>query len=73
MIYSGFYAAINFGSTGAISASFLARDQGYWAAFLVPTAIFAAVPFILLYGKKKYVVTPPRGSVLLEVSGFLCS
>jgi POT family proton-dependent oligopeptide transporter len=64
----GFYAAINFGSTGAISASFLARDNGYWAAFLVPTCIFVLVPFVLLIGKKNYVVTPPRGSVLLEVN-----
>jgi POT family proton-dependent oligopeptide transporter len=64
----GFYAAINFGSTGAISASFLARDNGYWAAFLVPTGIFVLVPFVLLIGKKNYVVTPPRGSVLLEVN-----
>ncbi|KAG6915913.1 hypothetical protein DXG01_009283 [Tephrocybe rancida] len=65
-MYLWFYAAINFGSCGAISASFLARDNGYWAAFLVPTCIFAIVPFILLAGRKNYVVTPPRGSILLE-------
>jgi POT family proton-dependent oligopeptide transporter len=64
----GFYAAINFGSVGAISASFLARDNGYWAAFLVPTCIFALVPIIMAFGKKYYVLTPPRGSVLLDVS-----
>ncbi|KAJ8516687.1 hypothetical protein ONZ45_g6045 [Pleurotus djamor] len=65
-IYLWFYAAINLGACGAISASFLARDHGYWKAFLVPTAIFALVPGVLLLGKKKYVKTPPRGSVLLE-------
>lgn len=64
----GFYAAVNFGSCGAISASFLARDHGYWSAFLVPTCIFAIVPFVLLLGKKNYIVTPPRGSILLEVN-----
>lgn len=66
-IYLWFYAAINFGSCGAISASFLARDNGYWAAFLVPTGVFTLVPLVLMFGKKHYVVTPPRGSVLLEV------
>ncbi|KAL0950328.1 hypothetical protein HGRIS_010299 [Hohenbuehelia grisea] len=66
-IYLWFYAAINLGSCGAISASFLARDHGYWKAFLVPTGIFVMVPFVLLSGRKQYVVTPPRGSVLLEV------
>ncbi|KAG6859739.1 hypothetical protein C0995_004651, partial [Termitomyces sp. Mi166 len=65
-MYLWFYAAVNFGSCGAISASFLARDNGYWAAFLVPTCIFAIVPVVLLIGKKNYVMTPPRGSVLLE-------
>lgn len=64
--YLWFYAAINFGSTGAISASFLARDQGYWIAYLIPTLIFVLVPFVLVLGKRFYVVTPPRGSILLE-------
>ncbi|TEB20887.1 peptide transporter PTR2B [Coprinellus micaceus] len=65
-VYLWFYAAINFGSTGAISASFLARDHGYWVAYLVPTLIFVLVPLVLMAGKNIYVVTPPRGSILLE-------
>lgn len=66
-IYMYFYAAINLGATAAISASFLARDQGYWVAFLVPTLIFVLIPIVLVFGKKLYARTPPRGSVLLEV------
>lgn len=66
-IYMYFYAAINVGSTAAISASFIARDHGYWVAFLVPTIVFAIVPLVLVFGKKLYVRTPPRGSVILEV------
>ncbi|KAJ3505854.1 hypothetical protein NLJ89_g7195 [Agrocybe chaxingu] len=65
-IYLWFYAAINLGACGAISASFLARDNGYWIAYLVPTCIFFLVPGILLIGKNQYVKTPPRGSILLE-------
>ncbi|KAK7691936.1 hypothetical protein QCA50_005341 [Cerrena zonata] len=65
-IYMWFYAAINFGSCGAISAAFIARDHGYWQSYLVPTCIFACVPAVLIFGKKYYVVTEPRGSVLLE-------
>ncbi|THG95169.1 hypothetical protein EW026_g6433 [Hermanssonia centrifuga] len=67
-IYLWFYAAINFGSCGAISAAFIARDHGYWQSYLVPTCIFAVIPFILLAGKKTYVKTPPRGSILLETT-----
>jgi POT family proton-dependent oligopeptide transporter len=66
-IYLWFYAAINVGAACSISAPFLARDQGYWAAYLLPTCIFLLVPGVLLVGKKHYVTTPPRGSVLLEV------
>ncbi|KAG2014148.1 peptide transporter PTR2B [Coprinopsis cinerea AmutBmut pab1-1] len=65
-VYLWFYAAINFGSCGAISASFIARDHGYWVAWLVPTLIFVLVPGVLWAGRKHYVVTPPRGSILLE-------
>ncbi|KAJ7352072.1 peptide transporter PTR2B [Mycena albidolilacea] len=65
-IYLYFYMAINFGSTGAISASFLARDNGYWVAYLVPTCIFATVPIVLYFGRNSYVKTPPRGSIVLE-------
>ncbi|KAJ6609532.1 peptide/h+ symporter protein [Mycena sp. CBHHK59/15] len=65
-IYLYFYMAINLGSTGAISASFLARDNGFWVAYLVPTCIFACVPLVLVVCRKYYVVTPPRGSILLE-------
>ncbi|KAF7362947.1 Peptide/h+ symporter protein [Mycena venus] len=65
-IYLYFYMAINLGSTGAISASFLARDNGFWVAYLVPTCVFATVPIVLFGCRKYYVVTPPRGSILLE-------
>ncbi|KAJ7263676.1 peptide/h+ symporter protein [Mycena haematopus] len=65
-IYLYFYMAINLGSTGAISASFLARDNGFWVAYLVPTCVFAVVPIVLFSCRKYYVVTPPRGSILLE-------
>ncbi|KAJ7752199.1 peptide/h+ symporter protein [Mycena maculata] len=65
-VYLYFYMAINLGSTGAISASFLARDNGFWVAYLVPTCIFAVVPIVLFGCRKYYVITPPRGSILLE-------
>ncbi|KAJ7106533.1 peptide transporter PTR2B [Mycena epipterygia] len=65
-IYLYFYMAINFGSTAAISASFLARDNGFWVAFLVPTCIFALVPIVLYFCRNSFVKTPPRGSIILE-------
>ena len=66
-IFMYFYAAVNLGATAAISASFLARDHGYWVAFLVPTIVLAIAPIVLLLGKGYYIKTPPRGSIILEV------
>ncbi|KAI0076383.1 peptide transporter PTR2B [Panus rudis PR-1116 ss-1] len=65
-IYLWFYAGINLGSCGAISAAFIARDHGFWQSYLVPTCIFAVIPIVLLVGKKYYIKTPPRGSILVE-------
>jgi proton-dependent oligopeptide transporter, POT family len=67
-LFTGFYAATNVGVAGAISGSFIARDQGYWAAFLVPTCLFVIVLPVIVLGRKKYVVTPPRGSIIIEVN-----
>jgi len=66
-LYLWFYAAINMGSCGAISASFLSRDKGFWVAYLVPTVLFILVPGVLWIGRNNYIKTPPRGSILLEV------
>ena len=66
-IYMYFYAATGLGSTAAISASFLAREQGYWIAFLVSTIVSAIVPIVLVFGSKFYVKAPPRRSIILEV------
>lgn len=42
-IYMWLYVAVNLGAYGAISAAFIARDQGYWQSYLVPTCIFILV------------------------------
>lgn len=47
-VYLWFYAAINVGACGAISAAFIARDQGFWQSYLVPTCIFAIVCIVVL-------------------------
>jgi POT family proton-dependent oligopeptide transporter len=66
ILWPDFYLVLNLGSAGAISASFLARDNGYWAAFLVPTCIFITVPVLLYLSRNSYVKTPPRGAILIE-------
>ena len=37
---------------------------GYWLSFLLPTLLFLLCPLVLVACRKKYVRTPPQGSVL---------
>jgi POT family proton-dependent oligopeptide transporter len=39
---------------------------GFWAAFLLPFCMFVAGFATLIAGRKKYVVRPPRGSVIVN-------
>jgi POT family proton-dependent oligopeptide transporter len=64
-IFLYFYFCINIGSlTGQISMVYVEKYVGFWAAFLVPTALFMAAPFVLWSQKKNYKLTPPTGSLL---------
>lgn len=64
-IFLYFYFAINVGSVcGQISMVYVEKFVGFWLAFLLPTALFLACPVILFVFRKKYILTPPTGSVL---------
>ncbi|KAF7334656.1 Peptide transporter PTR2A [Mycena venus] len=56
-IYMYFYLMINVGSL-------LGQYVGFWLAYTLPTVVFLLCPLILLIGRKRYVRSPPTGSVL---------
>jgi len=37
---------------------------GFWLAYTLPLAMFLIAPCVLLWGRKRYVRSPPAGSVL---------
>ena len=37
---------------------------GFWLAYTLPTVLFLLCPFVLFYGRNKYTLPPPTGSVL---------
>lgn len=39
---------------------------GFWLAYLLPTILFLIAPVVLILCKKRYVLTPPTGSVLTK-------
>ncbi|KAI8372091.1 POT family-domain-containing protein [Choanephora cucurbitarum] len=65
-IFSFFYWGINAGSLSAIATTTLEKQVGFWPAYLLPTLMFAIGIVILLLGRKRYVVVPPRGSIFVE-------
>ncbi|TKX24631.1 putative peptide transporter ptr2 [Elsinoe australis] len=64
-LYLYFYLCINVGSlTGQIAMVYAEKYVGFWLSFMLPTVLFCIAPIVLLVCKKKYILTPPTGSVL---------
>lgn len=64
-IFLYFYFAINIGAVcGQIAMVWVEKYIGFWLAFLLPTVLFLAAPFVLWVNKKHYKLSPPTGSVL---------
>ncbi|CAI8509684.1 unnamed protein product [Hanseniaspora opuntiae] len=61
-----FYFAINIGAFISLGAGYLARNKGYFYAFLLPLFIFATIPFILYPLKRKIQDPPPAGNSILQ-------
>jgi POT family proton-dependent oligopeptide transporter len=39
---------------------------GFWLAYVIPLAFFFMAPWVLLWGRKRYIRSPPSGSVLSQ-------
>ncbi|KAI8884310.1 PTR2-domain-containing protein [Backusella circina FSU 941] len=65
-IFLYFYWGINIGSLSAIATTELEKNIGFWPAYLLPTCMFIPGIAVVLLGRKKYIVAPPRGSIFIE-------
>jgi dipeptide/tripeptide permease len=63
-IYMIFYMCINLGSISAIATTTLELKVGFWSAFLLPFLMFCLGYFVLVSGKKRYIIKPPQGGVI---------
>ena len=61
-----FYFAVNIGGFVSLGAGYLARDKGYFYAFLLPLLIFAIIPFILIALKPKIKDPEPVGKSVIQ-------
>jgi len=67
-LYNIFYWCINIGSLSSIATVWLELKIDFWAAYLLPFCFFFIAIVVLIVGRKKYVVRPPSGSVILEAA-----
>jgi POT family proton-dependent oligopeptide transporter len=65
-VYMIFYMCINVGSLSAIATTNMELHIGFWSAYLLALCMFAVGLGVLVAGKKKYVVKPPKGSVIFH-------
>ncbi|KAG0169667.1 peptide transporter ptr2 [Apophysomyces sp. BC1034] len=65
-LFNMFYWGINVGSLSAIATTELEKLVGFWSAYLLPTCMFIPCIIVVILGRKRYVQTPPRGSVFVE-------
>jgi len=67
-IYNIFYWCINIGSLSAIATVWLELKVDFWAAYLLPFCFFFIGLFTAVFGRKQYVIRPPKGSVLVDAA-----
>lgn len=63
-IYMIYYMCINVGSISAIATTTLELHVGFWAAYLLPLLMFGVGFWVLVSGRKRYVIKPPQGGVI---------
>ncbi|KAF5372369.1 hypothetical protein D9615_009259 [Tricholomella constricta] len=64
-VYMYFYLFINIGAlVGQIGMTYSEKYVGFWLAYTLPTIVFLLCPIVLLIGRKRYVRSPPTGSIL---------
>ena len=65
-IYMIFYWCINVGSLSLIATTYMERDIGFYSVYLLCFCMFIFGTIVLIFGRKKYVVRPPQGSIITD-------
>ncbi|KAF7887292.1 hypothetical protein EAF00_009586 [Botryotinia globosa] len=65
-IYLIFYWCINIGSLSLLATPYMERDVGFWSAYLMCLCVFMVGFVTLLVGRKRYIVRPPKGTVITD-------
>ncbi|PLB55687.1 oligopeptide transporter [Aspergillus steynii IBT 23096] len=70
-IYNVFYWFTNIGSLSLIASTYLEKEVGFWAAYLLPLcSVWVSIP-LLLFWQRSYVKLAPQGNVLPQAGTVL--
>ncbi|EAW08564.1 putative POT peptide transporter [Aspergillus clavatus NRRL 1] len=70
-IYARYYWITNVGALSIIPASWLELKVDFWAAFMLPFALWLLAVLALVYGRRKYVVQQPHGCAITKAARIL--
>ncbi|CAF0999994.1 unnamed protein product [Adineta steineri] len=70
-MFNWFYWAINIGAISSIATTNIEKYHSFWLAYLVPLVVFTGSIIVLIVGRKRYILTPPTGSLLLRAGRVL--
>ncbi|CAF1045440.1 unnamed protein product [Adineta ricciae] len=65
-MFNWFYWAINIGAISSIATTNIEKYYSFWLAYLVPLVVFTGSIVVLILGRKRYILSPPMGSLLLR-------
>ncbi|KAJ1799343.1 peptide transporter ptr2 [Coemansia sp. RSA 2399] len=65
-IFNWFYWAVNVGGLSAIATTELESHVDFWAAYLLPTLMFVICVVVFYFGRSKYVINKPSGSIAIK-------
>ncbi|KAJ6160298.1 peptide transporter ptr2 [Penicillium chermesinum] len=63
-IYHAYYWAVNIGALSALATTFMEKDIGFWAAYLLPFCALCTSLLTLALCRNKIVKLPPGGNIL---------
>ena len=63
-IYNVYYWFVNIAGLSSLATTFLEKNYGFWAAFLLPLGPIWIPLFLLLFCQKRFINIPPQGNIL---------
>jgi proton-dependent oligopeptide transporter, POT family len=65
-MFGWFFWTINFGGLSTIISTNVEKYYSYWLAFLLPVIVFTGSIIVLVVGRRRYIRTPPGGSIIVR-------